>query len=62
MTGARLVRKTKMIRIYFLKISKNGTGSVDDDNEVAQDEEGEYGQELSRKTSLSNDHRFLKLL
>lgn len=60
MTGERSVRDTKMIRNRFLKVPKNSIWSIEDENEVAQEEERNCDQGLIRNHFLSSWPSFLK--
>lgn len=52
MAGEKSVVDTKIIRIRFPEIPRCNTGSVEDANEVAHEEEGKCGQDLFVNSSL----------
>lgn len=54
------IRGAKMIRSRFQEITRKNTGSVEDVDEVSQEEKEEFGQELLRKNPLSTWPSFLK--
>lgn len=52
MASEMSVRDTEMVRDRVLKVSRDNKGGAEDANEVGQEHEGAYGQQLLRNNSL----------
>lgn len=48
--GGRSLKDTKIVKSRFLEVARNYTGSVEDGNDVAEEQKEECGQQLLRRT------------